>query len=248
MKPTTLTPQQTYRFASSLIRIRETGIKNWRETLDYSARFDFSIVFPKGNKGRIEKMISVISRRNPGKFAPLPKPTMTDLCAREMWKLIKSRGTSRPTGMDQWKLNLRHRSSGMTLMYANYKYKYSRAVGEWWQNGAWLMGKNDGGWVVRVPPSCQTVDDAIEWMTPAIVHKKISEGCTVHRQGDIWLIPMKIKEHDIGALGWGSDHKPTIDGDTVTLYHSQHETLVATAPNGHKWRAVLSKQIGGGGD
>lgn len=248
MKTTQLTPQQIFRFASAAIRIEKTGLGNRCKGPNYR-EVEFCPAYPKGNKGKIDKMISRLGRQYPlGKFAPIPKPSIRTLYAKKMWKLIKSRRTSVPTGMDEGELCLEHRSHGMTLMSADYKYKYSRAAGTWSQKGVWLMGQDDGGWVVRVPSSCHTVDDAIEWMTPIVVHNKISEGCHVPRQGDIWLIPMRIKEHDFGVIGGGSSHSPSVDGNTVTLSHPQHETLVATAPKGHKWRAVQAKQIGGGGD
>lgn len=108
------------------------------------------------------------------------------------------------------------------LCKCSYRYEYSKRFGEWWQNAAYLCGKDDSGyWAMRVPSTCETVADAIKWAYPAAVLKAQAEGRRVWRQGDILAVELKAGKDNTDALrGTRHDFRAT-----RYLVHPEHSPV-----------------------
>lgn len=167
--------------------------------------------------------------------------------------LMRQRGTSTPV---QWNWSnlyiVEVSANGVVCLHAEYRLTYSKGYQRQFGNplckASYLMGMDDGGWVVRVPSSIGSVLQGLEWITPLEVKKATEKGLPTHRQGDIYLVPKRLKEHDLSLID-GTRHDATIDGDTITLTHPMHDDVTATAPPGYRWRVVFGKQfVSGGGD
>jgi len=116
--------------------------------------------------------------------------------------------------------------------------QYSRAFGSRRNEATWLCGYDDGHlFVVRVPSTIQTCQEAVNWLKPSEANKP----GTV-RQGDLWFIPTKRGSIDsIVRSCLDTRHDPVIcsDGQVMVLHH-EHNTLVL--PNEH-YKVVLGKRI-----
>lgn len=146
-----------------------------------------------------------------------------DICIEQ----IEARGLDVPTGF--WSqgvsalgLASHDRQTNTWLCTCSYRYEYSKAFGAWWQNAAYLCGKDDAGyWAMRVPSTCQTVADAIQWAYPAAVLKAQAEGRRVWRQGDILAVELKAGKDNTDALR-GTRHEFR---DTRYLVHPEHNPV-----------------------
>lgn len=167
--------------------------------------------------------------------------------------LMRERGTSTPVQWDWSELYISEvGDNGVVCLHAEYRLTYSKGYqlqyGKPLCKSSYLMGLDDGGWVVRIPATIEYVQEGIDWITPLAAKRATEKGLTVYRQGDIYLIPKRIKEHDL-SLVVDTSHTAIADGDTVIMTHPMHDTLKAVAPKGYKFRAIEGKEfIGGGGD
>lgn len=129
------------------------------------------------------------------------------------------------------------------LIKADKKIHYSNRFGDYWNSAAWLCGKDNGHYfVVRVTSTCNTVQEAIDFMTPATVSKAIAKGLKVKRQGDIWLIPSK--SYNAGEIE-GSRHVLKISKSNqkhARLIHPEHKTIRLYSPH----IAVVGKRVSSG--
>ncbi len=81
---------------------------------------------------------------------------------------------------------------GLALMYAEGWRFYSRKYGSRKASIAYLVGMDDSGrWAVRVPATCTTVADAIDWLEPPAVKRARAAGRRVLRQGNLYLVEVK---------------------------------------------------------
>lgn len=116
--------------------------------------------------------------------------------------------------------------------------QYSRAFGSRRNEATWLCGYDDGHlFVVRVPSTIQTCQEAVNWLKPSEANKP----GTV-RQGDLWFIPTKRGSIDsIVRSCLDTRHDPVITSDgQVMILHPEHNTLIL--PNDH-YKVVLGKRI-----
>ena len=113
------------------------------------------------------------------------------------------------------------------------------------RRASFLCGTEDGqDWAVRVPGTLHTIKDALHWITPGPVRQAIKKGKTVHRQGDMYFIPMRIGGPDLDAL-WSSGHTASRGADGITVLHDQHPSLfLPNLGDGYTWRAVRQMQMG----
>jgi len=88
----------------------------------------------------------------------------------------------------------------------------------------------------RVPCSKETIQDAIDYLTPAAVKKAKESGKKVKRQGDFFFIEMK-KKSNFDAL-WASRHEPKETNRGISISHPEHKALLLG--KGH-WKAVQRK-------
>lgn len=115
-------------------------------------------------------------------------------------------------------LDVAHRAGGLTLLRAEGWRYYSRRFGSRPATLAYLCGNDDNGrWAVRVPGTCTTVGQAVEFVEPAEVKKARAAGRGVLRQGDVYLVELKRGGDDLSALE-GTRH--AFDAATRTLHHS----------------------------
>ena len=146
-----------------------------------------------------------------------------DICVKQ----IRARSLDTPTGF--WSQGVEalgqadyDRQSRTWLCRCSYRYEYSKKFGQWWQNAAYLCGKDDAGyWAMRVPSTCETVADAITWAYPAAVLKARAEGRRVWRQGDILVVELKAGKDNTNALR-GTRHEFR---DTRYLVHPEHNPV-----------------------
>lgn len=140
---------------------------------------------------------------------------------------IKTRRLDTPTGfwsqgVEALLLADHDRKTATWLCVCSYRYEYSKRFGEWWQNAAYLCGKDDSGyWAMRVPSTCESVADAITWAYPAAVRKAQAEGRRVWRQGDILAVELKSGKDNTDALR-GTRHTFR---DTRYLVHPEHNPV-----------------------
>jgi len=98
----------------------------------------------------------------------------------------------------------RGRSEGRVvylLRAEGWRY-YSRRFGSRPAALAYLAGRDDSGyWAARVPGTCATVAEAVEWLTPADVARARAAGRRVLRQGDVYAIETTARADGAGDPG-----------------------------------------------
>jgi len=101
-------------------------------------------------------------------------------------------------------------------------YEYSRRAGTWRYSVAVLCGIDDGQtFAFRVPGSCDTVEQAIDAITPAAVRKAQTSGRWVARQGDVYLVELCRGQDNLTDLPYSH----TWDSETRTLRHQEHVSV-----------------------
>ena len=88
---------------------------------------------------------------------------------------------------------------------------------------------------LRVGPSVETIDEALDYLKPAAVKRAEAEGKKVLRQGDIYFVPAKRPNYADLA---GTRHEVR-DG---VVYHPEHGTLILPGPH----RAYRQMAVVGG--
>ncbi len=95
------------------------------------------------------------------------------------------------------------RGRTLVLMRCTGWRQYSRAFGARWAYLAYLCGNDDSGlWAVRVAGTCETVGEALDWITPIQVRKARDARKRVLRQGDVYAVescadaPSSIGRHE----------------------------------------------------
>ena len=119
-------------------------------------------------------------------------------------------------------LTLMDYERGFYLLGADGWRYYSRRAGSRQASLRYLCGTDDTGkWAVRIPGTVQSVEQAVAWITPAKVEKAGSQGKTVKRQGDVYLVETSAA-HD----GSGDDLPESHEWDETKrkLYHLEPNT------------------------
>ncbi len=100
--------------------------------------------------------------------------------------------------------------------------EYTRSEG-YYRKAKWLFGRDDAGyWAVRVPSTCRTAKEALDWLKPAAVRQAEEEGRWVARQGDVYLVELKASR--VNTNGLPGSH--CYDSETRTFYHEGHKPVV----------------------
>jgi hypothetical protein len=118
-------------------------------------------------------------------------------------------------------------------------------------HASFLCGREDGqDWAVRVPGTLLTIKEALHWITPSPVRKAFQAGKIVHRQGDMYFIPVQLhsSRNDLEAL-FGTEHQTTRGPSITTVSHPQHGDLeLPNLDKGYVWRAVRQTQMSNYGE
>ena len=165
------------------------------------------------------------------------------------WNQIQGRGISTPAGLeDPDQLLLIHRDKGRRMWLLSYEgwYKYSVKAGTWYQAACYLAGREDGQvWVVRVPSTVETVDEALDWLTPKAVKEAQSKGRWWARQGDVYLVEMpRLGHDDLDEIEYTRQVWRITPKGQRRLVHPQHKPIIV--PKKVRWvRAIRQRQIDG---
>jgi len=102
-----------------------------------------------------------------------------------------------------------------------------------------LFGVDDGHlFSVRVPSTCESIEEAIEFLKPAKVKKAEQQGRKVVRQGE-WFFVESRKEKNMTSKG---RHTVVRTETGFEISHPEHTTLMLV---GHNWEMVRNRrQVG----
>lgn len=92
--------------------------------------------------------------------------------------------------------------------------------------------------VDRVPCSKSSIDEAVDFLTPAEVKKAKESGRKVKRQGDFFFVEMKTKSN-YAALN-GSRHEAVKTKKGISIQHPEH---AAVNLGSGKWKAIQRKTM-----
>ena len=127
-----------------------------------------------------------------------------------------------------------------------YRY-YSRRYGSGKAALRYLAGKDDSGlWATRVPGTCESVKDAIDFIVPSVVPKARAKKLRVLRQGNLYLVETpKAKNHidadsDWYFAGLSEYGSHTYYKNARVICHPEHTAL--RVPPG-RWQAVEQKSL-----
>lgn len=120
-------------------------------------------------------------------------------------------------------------SSGLVLLRAEGWRYYSRRFGAKHATLAYLCGSDDGGiFAVRVPGTCKTVAEALDFLTPAAVRKAEQAGRRILRQGDIFIVETIRDCSQRSSADLPSGH--AWEAETRTLTHGEHAPVEVPFP------------------
>ena len=203
---------------------------------------------PRGTKGAIRQMAERIYDLRAGATTdPLTVPVRRRL----EWHLIAvceqqidDRRLSTPAGWDEFGRAVVDRDHGLWLISGAGWYEYSRRAGSRFQSAAYLCGRDEGQlFAVRVPSTCETVEQAIHFLTPAAIREAQDKDIPVVRQGDIFFRPMRIREDDFDAIEGTRHEARARKGGGWTIVHPEHKPVRLSGK--YTWRAYASTQVHG---
>ena len=183
---------------------------------------------------------------------PIPaKERVSEYLVSLAWDEIVRRDISTPMGLESpTQLLLIDRDTNRRMWLLRYQgwYKYSRRAGTWYQEACYLAGREDDQiWVVRVPSTVSTVDEALDWLTPRAVKEAQAKGRWTARQGDIYLVEMpRLGHDDLAAIDWTRHEWRVTPKGQRRLVHPEHKPIIV--PKRVRWvRAIRQRQIDGNG-
>jgi hypothetical protein len=101
---------------------------------------------------------------------------------------------------------------------------------------AWLVGRDEGQvWSQQVYSTHETVDEALDFMTPAAVQQYREEGREVIRQGDVFFVEMK-RSSNYDEIE-DTRHDVVEEDAGVIVSHPEHHDLEL---KGSKWKAYTT--------
>ena len=110
-----------------------------------------------------------------------------------------------------------------TWLVGTERYQEYTSSKGYYRKAKWLFGRDDAGrWAVRVPSTCWTVKESLDWLKPAAVRQAEAEDRWVVRQGDVYLVELKTSM--INTDGLPRSHR--YDSETRTFYHEVHKPVV----------------------
>jgi hypothetical protein len=108
---------------------------------------------------------------------------------------------------------------------------------------SYVCGVEDGQvWAVRIPGTIVTLDDALDWVTPAEVKKAEAAKKKVVRQGDVYVVETSKRCDGKGDL----PDRHLWDAETRTLTHPEHELMHLPYPVRFVAQRALGMGRGGG--
>lgn len=213
-----------------------------------------TVAAPRGRKTPILEMARAIKRARNAPTDHLATPIRTRLNARLIDQgvdEIASRHLDTPAGWDEFPKRITHRAkvgnSYHYLLSGEGWYEYSKRFGSRYQKAVYLIGTDEGQrFAVRLPATCDSVQEALDWLKPADIRKAEDQGLPVKRQGDIFFRPVRtLKTHEMGGL-WGTRHTANTRKDGgLTIVHPQHKPVILSGK--YRWRAYGSTQIASAG-
>jgi hypothetical protein len=193
-----------------------------------------------------EEISKVRSKRNSYKVKP--SPSINNRLYKHLKRIlnnqIRERNLDVPTGWNTFRARVVEydKINRIWLITDNYKYHYSNRFGDWWVSGAFICGKDDNQyWACRVPSTCNTINDAIDWLTPAKVKNCIDSNKYYCRQGDIYLVQTRNKSDDVSNITYTRHIFKRFEDGHAELTHPQHKTVVI--PKGIYVRSCRQKQL-----
>lgn len=164
-----------------------------------------------------------------GKFAHMAierrRQVFVDEIARRGFDTVITSGSGAWRDAEDLELSVYDRQDGLWLLGAEGWRKYTRKYSAF-ATLRYLCGIDDNGpWAVRVPGSCTTVEEALDYTIPAEVKRAHQTGRRVLRQGDVFAIEMRRDgKHELPR-----GHR--FDVATRTLTHEGgHETVMVPFP------------------
>lgn len=99
----------------------------------------------------------------------------------------------------------------------------------------WLVGRDEAQiWAQQVQNTNSTIEEALDFMTPAEVKRLEDEGREVVRQGDVFFVEM-VRSSNFAALD-GTRHEVSESDDGVRITHPEHSDLALDG----RWKAVAN--------
>lgn len=151
---------------------------------------------PRGFAGARDRAVRaahiVVLTRAARPIRPLRERADGMVLARHVAEIARRGGETRIEGRDENSLLrflARDRARGLDLVGVDGWRQYSRRFGARRASLRYLCGTDDNGpWAARVAGTCDTIEAALAYLTPAEVRWAEREGRQVLRQGDIWLV------------------------------------------------------------
>ena len=194
---------------------------------------------PRGNKGKVQTELLDMAKhicqlkdartKQKPVSGPSLKHRLTDfILGRAKQEIearsLQSRTWDYPDSIEDRKCN---HAGCFALVVKEGRYHYSNSYGDRWRRVCWLYGYTEGQrWAVRVPNTCTSALEALEWLKPAAIKKVEDQGRWVARQGDVYLVELKSGRDNLKALH-GTRHQ--FDKENRVLIHPQHTPVYVPA-------------------
>ncbi|MFJ5142955.1 hypothetical protein [Streptomyces sp. NPDC088707] len=153
--------------------------------------------------------ITLLRRKRARLNAPVPTPRPVEqrayehLMRRVHTEIHRRGGETEIEGQyGTARLELTNQRDGLVLVHAEGWRAYGKSPARRVRL-SYLWGRDDAGsgpWAARVPGSVTTVEEALDWLTPATVKKALANGRRVRRQGDVYAVET-TRAFDGGGVG-----------------------------------------------
>lgn len=177
---------------------------------------------PAGHaKARDAAALAVAAARAPIAQSPTLAERLSSFLAEKYSAVVADRGGEVSIAEDYRAVPLRvidrEPSQGLVLLGADGWRQYSRRFGARRASLRYLCGRDDNGaFAVRVPSSCDSVEQAEDYLEPAEVRSAREDGRKVLRQGDVYVIAIRRGRDNFSNLPESHTWDPT----SRTLRHS----------------------------
>lgn len=182
----------------------------------------------------IQKYLSEVVR--PRRTSPVPEPTLEKRLHQHLVQLPPD-DWSRECQLHAGRIRDYDPNRKLWLVYtSNYLYTYNNYK-DIYRNRQWLCGKDDGGYFRhQIPCTIDNIDDALKWVTPAVVKKAIAGGKQVLRQGEVWFVETTRRCDNTDAIPQHHHWNPL----TRDCTHDEHSLLHVP----FNFRAYINKSMG----
>ena len=213
--------------------------------------------------GPISRMRAIAGRVRTGRtwrVDPLERPIFERLAIHRLgWALTAIEGRRLPTPAgwgESYSPMMTDQAvtptSLLALIHGEGWHEYSSRAGSWRTAASYLCGRDRtrgaAWWAVRVPSTVTTCLEALDWLTPAEVHRAREAGCQVIRQGDVYLVAVRADRGastDLGALRGTRHAVRSHRRGGHTVVHPEHGSVHLSCR--WSWVAYVQRQMGAGG-